>query len=247
MDLTVVIYWVVPVNLPGNYDKIRIYRSQQENVNYQLIDTIDLRDNDGNFVTQYNDQSVLLINKDYYYYLIKFYDSVNDKEYPSYYLTTYAVTPREQRLINSIRNFLGPYISENLTDNELAIGIKYAIQLFNQITPITNFDLNTFPQYLEGVLLIGASVFTALSKYLGVALTDFNYSDSGLSLTIDRGTKITTFVDKSLALYNDLALYAKRDFIYEGTAVGTMPLPISVGGRIGNITAIFDLFNAVGR
>jgi len=244
MDIPLTIFWTVPANLSPQFDSINIYRSTTEN--YSLINTIPLRDPVTNeFNTSYVDNTLKLVDKDYYYYLIKFASATTEDA--KFYLTTYLLTPKEQRLVANIRSFLGTYISKNLTDVDIAIGIKYAIQLFNQITPVTSFDLKTFPPALESLIVLGGSIQTALAKYLGVALTDFNYSDQGLSLTIDRGTKVTAFIDKANSFYSEVVYWAKKEFMFSGLGVGTQPLPISVGGRFGNFTAIFDLFNAVGR
>lgn len=85
--------------------------------------------------------------------------------------------------------------------------------------------------------------------YLGIAFTDVSYTDSGVSITIDRGAKIQTAIDKATAYYDKLIDVAKLHFIKSGAAVGSIPLSISLGGRLsGNILgAISNLFNAIGR
>lgn len=245
VDFPLEIYWTIPLNLPSNFDKIRIYKSRNEDKDYILRDTIDLNVN-GVVQTKYVDTEEILLNKDYLFYYIRFYDSVNNIE-SNYYLTTYPLTPRELRLSNEIKRWMGPLLTKDLTDTDFMIGLKYAVQLYNQIPPVTSFTFRSFPRSQEALLIFGAASYSILNRYLGVALKDFNYSDQGLSLTVDRGAKIQTAIDKINAIFSDYVHWAKLDQAYGPSGVGTVPLPISLGGRIGNITSILDLFNAVGR
>ena len=85
--------------------------------------------------------------------------------------------------------------------------------------------------------------------YLGIAFTDVSYTDSGVSITIDRGQKIQNAIDKATAYYDKLIDVAKLHYLQPGVSIGSIPLNISLGGRLsGNILgAISNLFNAIGR
>jgi hypothetical protein len=84
---------------------------------------------------------------------------------------------------------------------------------------------------------------------LGIAFSDISYSDNGVSVTIDRGQKIQNAIDKAMQFYNQIIGVAKLNYISPGCSVASIPLSVSLGGRLsGNIMgAISNLFNALGR
>ena len=71
----------------------------------------------------------------------------------------------------------------------------------------------------------------------------------GKSLSIGTVLCAVLFIDKATAYYDKLIDVAKLHYLNCGVGVGSVPLNISLGGRLsGNILgAISNLFNAIGR
>jgi hypothetical protein len=238
------ITWKIPTDIVSttNYDRIRIYRSTSQNQNYVLIDAsgnvdptssgIASRvDATGEWVTSFTDNTRSMGQRDSTYYLMKFYDQTNNRE-SKFYLTFYAMTPHEARIILSTRNFLSPFIANCLDDEDLRGGLILALQYFNAYPPSTSFGIDDLPAYCEPFLHIGTAIFSLLYRYLGIAMTDFGYSDMGLSLTLDRGSKIQIAVDKVMKLYDQLVPVVKYNFIESYSGIQTLQLPISIGSNL---------------
>lgn len=245
------IQWTVPAGLVGtsNYDKIRIFRSSQEQTGYVQI--AEIASGAPTFVLSYDDVSA--DNGRDKYYLMKYYDSTALQE-TKYYLCIFELTPREMRLVAMLRNMLGsivttdPVTLQQLTDEELSAGITLGIQYFNVYPPITSFTIDNFPKDYEVLLLYGAQIMTLLNKYIGLAITDFNYNDNGLSLNLDRGQKVNQAIQQSTAWYNQLVTLGKLEFAYTGEGLGTLQLPVSVGGNIARgVSNLLDIFQSAGR
>jgi len=195
----------------------------------------------------WTDPTAQLEAKDSWYYLVRYYSSSTDTE-SKFYLTLKALTPREQRLVNMLKNWITPWMSSIVSDDDLRAGIVLAMNSINLYPPNTYFDLTNFPTTMEPLLIIGAAIFTLMYKYLGVAFTDFTYNDNGLSLTVDRSGKVKQASDMALAYYNQLLSLAKMDYAYGGSGVGTISMPLSLGGKMSaNLLNVLDLFQATGR
>ena len=201
----------------------------------------------GNWVVYWEDTTQQMTSKDSYYYLVRYYDTTNSLE-SKYYLTWKSPTPKETRLIQFVRGFVTPWVSQFLTDDDIRGGIILAMNYINLQPPQTSFTLDSFPTLYEPLLYMGAGIFTLLFKYLNIAITDFNYSDNGLSLNVDRGAKVKQAIDQLLAMYNQMLSLSKLEFSWGGSSVGTVQLPIGLGGNIQRgIMNVLDIFTSVGR
>jgi hypothetical protein len=201
----------------------------------------------GSWVTNWDDTTYPMTQKDSFYYLVRYYDTTNDVE-SKYYLTWKSPTPKEARIIQFVRGFVTPWVSQFLTDDDIRGGIVLALNYINIQPPTTNFVLDTYPAIYEPLLYMGAGIFTLMFKYLNVAITDFNYSDNGLSLNVDRGAKVKQAMDNLLGMYTPMVALAKMDFAWGGNSVGTVQLPLSMGGNISRgIMNVLDIFTSVGR
>lgn len=224
-----------------NYDSKHPYRENQiiSEINSQI---------QGNWINKWVDPTIDIRHKDCFYYIVKYVTA--DKNYESkFYLTRKSLTPKEQRLVNHLKGWLTPWLTNCMTDDDIRAGIVFALESLNIKSPVTHFTIETLPQILESTLMAGSAIYTMMYKYLGIAFTDVSYSDNGVSVTIDRGQKIQNAIDKATAYYDKLIDIAKLHYLNPGVAVGSIPLNISLSGRIsGNIFgAISNLFNAIGR
>jgi hypothetical protein len=95
---------------------------------------------------------------------------------------------------------------------------------------------------------MNAQITVCMLKYLGIGIRDFSYSDMGLSLNIDRGEKIRNAMKDIMDFYNKIFELAKMNFMSQGVGVGTLQLPISIGGNLNRgLLNILDIFQSLGR
>jgi hypothetical protein len=240
----VTIDWTTPTEIQKttNYDKIHIYISTSENTDYSLLATINSKTG-GLWITSYTDPT----GDRGHFYIIRYYDSVALSE-TRFYLTWFELTVREQRLVDQIKLSLPALITDVLQDKDLRSGLYLALSLFNNQPPVTDYNTDNLPYSLEGIVVLGSQIACLIVRYLPVSIRDFNYSDYGLALTQDRGSKITNAINQCLGIYNAILIPAKMDLAYGGTGVGTLQLPISIGSNLNRgLLNVLDLFIAMGR
>lgn len=248
--LNLVIEWIVPDDIKpliASYTKVRIYRSEQENTGYELIDEIDSTIGAA-FVDSYQDLTALDSQRFAYYYLVTYYKPSLPTAETKWFITFFQFTPREQRLIDEVKTSVSPFIACKMTDKDFRAGLLLSLQLYNTYSPVTNFNFDNFPSNHEPLIVYGAQMTTLFIRYLGVAITDFSYTDQGITLSLDRGSKIKQAIDNVTAMYNQMMFFAKIEQAFDAAGVGTLQLPVSIGGNLSSgLLGILDIFNAVGR
>jgi hypothetical protein len=236
------IFWQIPECYQSrtDFNKIEVFRSASENRDYSLIATLDAHwDVTGSWVTYYSDISTG--NSRDKWYLITLLNS-NTNEESAFIIPVKELTPREKRLTQQILATIPDIIQTRLDDNALRQGLLLSLQLFNLQSPETNFNLDNFPMTHEMFLVLGGSVTTLLTRYLTISIRDFNYSvPGGISLTVDRGSKINAAIQENMKIVNQLLKLAKLEFAYDGEGLGTVQLPLSLGGMVSR--GIMNLFN----
>lgn len=268
---SVEVNWSIPLDIAAQgvaiWDKIHIYRSGSENSGYALVQDqygITLGEIPSNisgvWITTWDDPTATLSEKDSFYYLIRYYNSAAQAE-TKFYLTWKALSPREQRLVDQIKCIVTPWITQFCTDDDIRAGLILAMNAINMFPPSTAFTLDSFPTSLEPFLVSGGAAFALMFKYLGIAITDMSYSDMGLSLTLDRGAKVKEAVSMLMGFAgfgsggnvggiggNSLLALSKMDYISAGASVGTVQLPISIGGNMNKgMLNVLDLLTSLGR
>jgi hypothetical protein len=253
--LSTLVSWPIPATVQGqpNYDQIHVYRADTEPGPYTLIATIPsgVANCPPAFVTSYSDATSG--NGSDRFYNVRFFDSVANQE-TTLVPAAPEMSPVQTRLVYQLRTMLGPVMTVNpvtgqpLTDQELLLGINMAICAFNIYPPVTDFTADNFPHCYQVMLLYLAQLFSLMNMYLGFSINDFNYSDNGISLNIDRGTKINQAITNVQKIINDMLALIKLEFAFEGTSVGTLTLPVGIGGSISRgVSNILDVFNSMGR
>ena len=253
--------WTTPLDIAADgvatWDYIRIYRSGSENGTYTLQAQFPSQIS-GSWVTTWDDTTHSMSEKDDLYYLTRYYNFISQKE-SKFYLTWKTLSPKEQRLVNTVKCIITPWISQFCTDDDIRGGIILAMNAINMYPPTTNFTIDTFPATLEPLLTSGAAAFSLMFRYLGVAITDLSYSDMGFSLSIDRGTKVKEAITQLMNFAgfggpggnsgsNSLLALAKMEYVSMGASVGTLQLPISIGGNLNKgMLNVLDLFTSLGR
>jgi hypothetical protein len=236
--------WDIPEGLDiAQYNKTRLLRSIYEQVGYQSVAEIDTQDGD-EAVTRYIDNE----GNNTHFYLIRFYDSTNDREYLDFMVGYFPMTPKERRIINYILGWVPDIMKPDITEGDLQTALRLSLNAFNVQSPATVFTIDGFPANYEQFLVQGVMLNISMLKYLKLAIRDFSYSDMGLTLNLDRGAKITKAMEDIDKQYKERMALAKLNFAHQGLGLGTVPLPISMGGQISRSALNFlDLFNSMGR
>ena len=236
--------WDIPEGLDTSiYSKTRILRSGSEQFGHVVIAEEDTLNEDNEPVTIFMDPT----GEVYQFYILRFYDPVKDREYLDFMLGYSPMSPKERRLINYVMGWVPDIIKPDMSEGDYATSLKLAMNAFNVQSPSTNFTFDSFPGNYEQFLIQGTMMNIEMLKYLKLAIRDFSYVDMGLTLTLDRGSKMHQALEDIDARYKDRMAMAKLNFTHQGLGLGTVPLPISMGGKIGNSLNMLDLFNAMGR
>ena len=103
---------------------------------------------------------------------------------------------REEQVIQIVRATMPARFIENVSDEILLAYINMVLTEFNWTPPRTGFTLKNIPASLLNLLALGCQVYGVMFLAGGYALNDFNYSDGGLSLTIDRQGNLDKYQQK---------------------------------------------------
>jgi len=246
MQLNTMVLWTVPTEIIESltYSGTNLYRSFcGSETEFTLVNT------DGVLpisTVQYEDAAVPINVKHKYYYIVRFVNVSGEES--TYYLAYKDLSPREKRLGESLRGMLSPFISCMLNDADIGAGLEFGLKIFNEIPVQTSWSLSDLPCSLEPIVLWISAMFSFVSKYVPIAITDVGYSDNGLSLTVDRGSKIKTAVDVINSYIDKYIVQIKWNYMHMGSAGGTIPLPLSIGGKMSSsVLNLLDLFNVTGR
>lgn len=257
--MSATISWNIPYPIMQNpnYTKINIYRGTDENdVNsYTVIATIDrwIDNNVENEVDTYYDDK----GDEQKYYFVRYTNG--STLLSKILLTSFELSPKEQRWVESLRQMLDPIICSTIledgtmrpmSDADLMLGIKMALDYFNTYPPMTDFTFANFPKGggYEFPILYFACVFTLIGKMLGLSLRDFSYSDNGLSLQQNNwGQAVSQAIDKILGILNPLMQKTKMDFSDSlGTSVGSSMWAVGTNGMISGMTSsVFNILRGV--
>ena len=103
-------------------------------------------------------------------------------------------------------------------DTKIGAFIDLVLQDINAVSPATVYDVAGMPKNWESIVCFGSQVYSTLFLISGYALSDFSYSDNGLSLQISRTTTLSPVYEKMLVNYNSMKINLKK-----AVAVSTGP------------------------
>jgi len=235
------INWTLPTVAAGTYDTINVYRSGSESTGYTKIGTAAWP------ATTYTDTEKTLSAKETVNYVVTFSLSTVPGVESEYALTYKTLSPREKRMVFQIRDSISRFVTNRLADEEIRQYLEQGISAFNIRPPATEFDIFNLPKNMEPLVLYGALIFGVTNNMLGIGFTDVSYTDNGWQMTGNRMEKMNSTLEKVLGIYDKLILPAKLEFAYGGDAIGTVSLPIGIGGRVGNVLGLFDVLSSLGR
>jgi len=137
-------------------------------------------------------------------------------------------TPKELELIECIMTITPKAFLEGCNpgfDQKIRLlGIaQLALMDLNTMPPCTHYTLNTIPDMLKPLLCFGTQVYIMLMEQMRFSLIDLSYSDGGLSINLDRVSKIGAAYDKMLVLWTrQLENYKKCVLVStRGAGLGT--------------------------
>lgn len=242
------ISWTIPKEIAArtDLDVIKIFRSNHQNDNYVLVSSIP-SGAAGSLTTSYVDSSD--DNGRTKYYLVSFVSSSSSFE-STFHITFFPPNPSEARLIELVKRSMPPVLQGTLTDEDYLNGLNMAIQIFNVYPPETYFTLDNFPKTHYFFIIGLAQMLSLASRYLVLSIRDFRYSEpGGVVMDIDRGSKINDAIGIITKVYTQYLPLVKLDFAADSpTALGTVSLPLSMGGMVSRgLLNILDIFTAVGR
>ncbi len=239
--------WVIPSGVTSAlYDTVNVYSSSDETQGYVLLVSLSFLDG-SNPRTSYVDLTKHISTKNTSHYTIIFSHSVSGILSDSY-LAYKALTPREQRIVFQLRDGLSRFITNRLADEEVRQYIDLGINGFNIYPPVTQFTIFSLPISMEPLVITGSLIMGVGFNLLGIGFTDITYNDNGFALTSSRADKMAVTFDKVLGMYNGLLGIAKMDFAPGPIGLGTVALPVSIGGNLNRgMLNVMDLLNSMGR
>lgn len=231
--------WTIPLEISSrtDIDRIRIYKSGNEDSGYLLLDDIPAGTP---LLTRYFDTAG---NRDHYY-LVTFVASMSN--YESHFHTTFFMpTPREARLIEQIKRSMPAIIQPTLITDDYLSGLAVAVQMFNVYPPQTYFTLDTFPASHEFFIVALAQMTSLANRYLVISIRDFRYSEpGGVVMDQDRGSRINEALAIISRSFTQILPLVKLDFSDDlPMGLGTVPLPLSMGGQMSSsMLNLLDIF-----
>lgn len=241
--MSVRIQWFFPDLLPPNFSKQRLLRATSENGSYTLVKEFDIFSN-GVPVPNFED----INGNRNQFYQVRFFDPVAKVEFDDFVLGFFQPTPREKRFRLWIDEWLPEVFRPGLSDFHIGQAVRYSLNQYNLVPAFTNFSIDSLPEFDEQFIILGTKVWLIYLRYLNLSIRDFSYSDMGLSLNIDRGSKMKQAVDDLNKMYMDYIKPAKWRFTPQGIGLGSVYLPISLGAQISrNALSVLDIFSSIGR
>ena len=159
-----------------------------------------------------SDQYVICFSKDDLYDEVQYLSIIPDIDYVQEYETVqlgfnppeFRITAVEKYYIKCLRTFLRDknpnevriksYDGESYlySDEDLVIFAHMALNDVNAYPAKTGYTLHQIPLQWRTLVIMGASIFSLISRGLLENMNQFNYSDAGLSLTLQRAAHFQT-------------------------------------------------------
>ena len=130
-----------------------------------------------------------------------------------------GLTATEIRILQKVRNVLPkPFLNkeafgdiDDISMNRRILSyVDLVINDMNWVHPVTGYSVRSFPEGLDGTLVLGVNAFTALFMQLKWTLNDVSYTDNGFSITLDRVGKLNSSYENMLKLYQGQVLNIKN-------------------------------------
>jgi hypothetical protein len=117
---------------------------------------------------------------------------------------------RKENLIKDCKILLPPAFLVNCGDERVSAFIDMVIGDLNWWPPYTGYNLDNLPPQYDVIVKYGVSVFATLFLQSTYALQDFGWSDAGLSLQLDRVSKLDQSYKNVLEMYKQMVQNSKK-------------------------------------
>lgn len=236
--MSTTICWDIPsyLDITKEY-KIKVYAtggSEDDESGYTNVDDIESKLN-GTFISTYTYSGGDLS----YYFFLRYYEYPNGNLL-NRVLCTVENSIREQRLVRDLTEILPKIIKNQMTnvDRISKDALVQAINSINAYQPETSYSLRNMPRTWEPVIKYGSLIFLLLMLYVGISFKDFSYSDNGLSLNIDRGSKINNAIAQVTKDYDKLVKSIKLNEIDMPIGSGSYALAVPM---FRNISFLYNV------
>jgi hypothetical protein len=116
----------------------------------------------------------------------------------------------QQALIDLAKLYMPAKFVTQVSDQKILAFLNLVLADINAVSPMTGYTLDNMPTTWAPIVCFGAEVYSSLFLVANYTLQDFSYSDNGLSLNIDRTSKISPLYDKMLINYNLMKINLKK-------------------------------------
>lgn len=111
---------------------------------------------------------------------------------------------------------------EGASDEQIAMWGDIAVGLINYVNPVTTYRIHTAPENWDAAVFYGMTALLAQIQMANYSINDFNYNDNGISMSLDRTSKIASVNQAVREQFNNMAFNLKK---YYGAGIG----PIGLG------------------
>jgi hypothetical protein len=137
-----------------------------------------------------------------------------------------SLTKRNYEILDKIytvmpKPFYDVEANKDIRDKKMLAYAQLVIDDFNYYPPLTCYTLLDWPPALDTILVLGCQMYTTLFMMMKWTMNDFSYTDNGLSLSLDRVTKLGTAQEKFVELYKEKIKQIKHNL-----PIGTVVLGV---------------------
>jgi len=135
-----------------------------------------------------------------------------------------GLTKREYEILGKVKTILPkPFLNEEDTteilDKKILAYAQMVIDDINYEHPQTGFRLTNFPPGLDTILILGINAYTVLMMQMKWTMNDLSYSDNGLTLSLDRVSKLDKSFERFYKLYKEKTLNVKNGLLFNSVIV----------------------------
>ncbi len=120
-----------------------------------------------------------------------------------------------ERLVKETKLIMPPNFIINVGDERIRAFMDMVIGDMNWWPPYTGYNIDNLPPSYEPILKYGTQMFAMMFMQQMYTLQDFDWTDAGLSLRLDRVGKIDQAYKNVLEFYKQMIQNAKKHEILE--------------------------------
>lgn len=142
-----------------------------------------------------------------------------------------TITDKQRQLICKVRGIMPENFAAHTSDEKILLFAELVLTEINVAPPLTNFTTASFPDRIEGTLLLGIHFFSMLFFQMRATLEDFNYNDNGLSVAVDQTAKIGSAITNMKDVFENQVMNFKKTEIFQlgGAGLGTPRFQSQIG------------------